>query len=250
VETYKTLKYRIKHGDVGLIGRAIDTCCIYFKGAKQDNYANEMLYLKWLTKTKAYDHILRKVVFSNSLVNPHGEPETWHEVDLNIELYNLPLKELLYVRKNSTSDVDHLFRTTVLTAELVAGLQKSIETTVGRRLNNTHTFKSPADDIHTLVYYLSRDSVRLRRDGRKCDFEALDILSTAISTLREVINCFNSRVVYRVDKMQDIAEDEINTEDLPADIPLADIEVSNRCFKRERLLIIMGNLLGVGLRTY
>ena len=46
VETYKVLKYGIKHGDIGLIKRSVDMCCIYFKGFRQNNYANEMLYLK------------------------------------------------------------------------------------------------------------------------------------------------------------------------------------------------------------
>jgi len=196
VETYKVLKYGIKHGDIGLIGRAIDMCCIYFKGARQANYANEMLYLKWLTSTKACDPILRKAILSNSLINPHDGLDTWHEVDLNIELYNLSLKELLYVRKNSTFDIDHLFRTTALTTDFVTDLRKSIETTVGHRQNNTHTVKSPADDIHALAYYLSKDSVRLRRGGRKCDFEAPDVMSAAISTLNEAVNRFNNRVIY------------------------------------------------------
>jgi hypothetical protein len=226
VETYKILKYGIKHGDIGLIGRAIDMCCIYFKGARQDNYANEMLYLKWLTTTEACDSILRKAIFSNSLVNPYCELDTWHEVDLDIELYNLSLKELLYARKNSTFDIDHLFHTSALTTDFVTGLRTSIEATVGYRPNNTHTVKSPADDIHALAYYLSRDSVNLRQDGRKCDFEAPDILSMAISTLKGAVNRFNSRIVYQADTIQEIAEDETNTEDLPADMPLVDIEVS------------------------
>ena len=46
VETYKVLKYSIKHGDISLIKHSVDMCCIYFKGSRQNNYANEMLYLK------------------------------------------------------------------------------------------------------------------------------------------------------------------------------------------------------------
>jgi hypothetical protein len=224
VETYKVLKYGIKHGDIGLISRAIDMCCIYFKGARQNNYANEMLYLKWLTTTKACDPVLRKAILSNGLVNPHSRLDTWHEVDLDIELYNLILKELLYTRRNSTFDVDHLLRTVVLTTDFVTRLRKSIETTVGHRQNNTHTVKSPIDDIHVLAYYLSRDSVRLQKDGRKCDFKAPDVLLTGINTLNEAVSRFNSRVVYRVDEVQDVAEDEIDN-DLPENAPSIEIEV-------------------------
>jgi hypothetical protein len=226
VETYKVLKYGIKHGDIGLIGRAIDMCCIYFKGARQNNYANEMLYLKWLTTTEACDPILRKAILSNGLVNLHGRLDTWHEVDLDVELHNLTLKELLYTCKNSTFGIDHLLRTVVLTTDFVTGLWKSIETTIGHRQNNTHTVKPPIDDIHALACYLSRDSVRLQRDGREHDFKALDVLSIAISTLNEAVNRFNSRVVYQPDEIQDIAEDEVDNEDLPESALLTDIEVS------------------------
>jgi hypothetical protein len=83
------------------------------------------------------------------------------------------------------------------------------------------------------AHYLSRDSVRLRRGARKCDFEAPDVLSAAISTLNEAVNSFNNKVVYRVDEIQDIAEDEIDTEDLPAGAPLADIKVSQPLFPRK-----------------
>ena len=54
-----------------------------------------MLYLKWLTTTEACDSILRNAIFSNSLVNLHSELDIWYKVDLDIELYNLSLKELL-----------------------------------------------------------------------------------------------------------------------------------------------------------
>ena len=234
VETYKVLKYGIKHGDIGLIKRSIDMCCIYFKGSRQNNYANEMLYLKWLTTTDACDPLLRKAILSNSLVNLHGNLDTWHEVDLDIELHNLTLKELLYARRNSTFDVDHLFRAVALTTDFMAGLQKSIEISVGHRQSGTHTVKSPADDIHALAYYLSRDSVRFQQGGRKCKFSAPDMLYIAISSLKDAVNRFNSRTVCRINEIQDIAEDKSDTEDLPVDALLANTEVSEAAVSARR----------------
>src|SRR5258707_14894587 len=35
---YKTLKYGIKNGDIGLIDRVIGVCCFYFEGTGQSNY--------------------------------------------------------------------------------------------------------------------------------------------------------------------------------------------------------------------
>src|SRR5207253_4967520 len=48
-ETYKTLKFAIKHADVGLIKRAIARCCIYFQGSRQSKYAFLSLYMTRLT---------------------------------------------------------------------------------------------------------------------------------------------------------------------------------------------------------
>src|SRR5205814_3833344 len=76
-ETYKILKYGIKWGDVGLIERVINISCFYFKGMRQEKYANEMLYLKWLLQTNACDDALKRAILSNSLVNTHGKDDSW-----------------------------------------------------------------------------------------------------------------------------------------------------------------------------
>ncbi|KAH8589082.1 hypothetical protein B0O99DRAFT_340651 [Bisporella sp. PMI_857] len=99
---YKTLKYGIKNGDIGLIDRVIGVCCFYFEGTGQSNYAFEMLYLKRLTSTKACDKELRLAILSNRLVNPHGRRDTWQEVDRSLEYLNLELKRELWARRTST----------------------------------------------------------------------------------------------------------------------------------------------------
>ncbi|KAI9847096.1 MAG: hypothetical protein M1837_003214 [Sclerophora amabilis] len=45
-ETYILLKYAIKFGDIGLISRTVDRCCIYFAGTNQFKYSFETLYFK------------------------------------------------------------------------------------------------------------------------------------------------------------------------------------------------------------
>jgi hypothetical protein len=131
VETYKTLKYAIKWGDISLIERVINISCFYFKGTKQHNYANEMLYLKWLLQTNACDNVLKRAILSNGLVNPHGKPNTWQEIDLNIEHHNLVFKDLLRARKNSTFTLDYLFKMVTLTSAPVKALQDALERTIG-----------------------------------------------------------------------------------------------------------------------
>lgn len=95
---YKTLKYGIKNGDIGLIDRVIGVCCFYFEATRQLNYAFEMLYLKGLTSTEACDKGLQRAILSSCLVIPHGQRNTWQEVDRSLEYLNLELKCELWAR--------------------------------------------------------------------------------------------------------------------------------------------------------
>ncbi|KAF1808518.1 hypothetical protein P152DRAFT_367195, partial [Eremomyces bilateralis CBS 781.70] len=151
---YKTLKYGIKNGDIGLIDRVIGVCCFYFEGTGQSNYAFEMLYLKRLTSTKACDKELRRAILSNSLVNPHGCRDTWQEVDRSLEYLNLELKRELWARRTSTFGLDALFKTTSLTAEYTVFLRKTIEKAFARKESSKHSVPSPVDDIHILAFEL------------------------------------------------------------------------------------------------
>jgi hypothetical protein len=172
---YKTLKYGIKNGDIGLINRVIGVCCFYFEGTGQSNYAFEMLYLKRLTSTKACDKELRRAILSNSLVNPHGRRHTWQEVDRSLEYLNLELKRELWARRTSTFGLDALFKTTSLTAEYTVCLRKAIEETFARKDSSTHSVPSPMDDIHTLAFELACDSIKFYDGGRQARHHAPDI---------------------------------------------------------------------------
>ena len=96
VEVYKTLKYAIKHADIGLIRRVVNTYCVLFEGSKQYKYAREMMFLKRLISTNACKSPLQKAILANSLVNLQGKPDTWFEIDLFNEHLNYNLKELIY----------------------------------------------------------------------------------------------------------------------------------------------------------
>ena len=93
METYCTLKYATKRGDVGLLQRVISRCCIYFHGAKTFNYAREMLEMQRLLCTKACSPELRRAILVNSLINAQGKEDSFKEVDLDIEHHNGNLKE-------------------------------------------------------------------------------------------------------------------------------------------------------------
>ena len=48
VETFMTLQYAIRHGDIGIIWWLVDPLCVWFYGAEQPKYGMELLYLRWL----------------------------------------------------------------------------------------------------------------------------------------------------------------------------------------------------------
>ncbi|KAI9772518.1 MAG: hypothetical protein M1840_000723 [Geoglossum simile] len=91
-EVYQLLKYAIKYGDIGLIRRAIDRCCIFFNGSGQHKYAFEMLYLQRLLSTSAATPTLQRAILSNSLVNFEGLSDSWFETDRMIEFHNGDMK--------------------------------------------------------------------------------------------------------------------------------------------------------------
>src|SRR5438034_5827625 len=118
-----------------------------------------MMFLKHLISTNACKSPLPKAILTNSLVNLQGKPDTWFEIDLFNEHLNYDLKELIYVWKNSIFNVDILFKTTALTGYYCSQLRTQLEKFVGEQTNPAHTVKSPATDIHTLAYVLSKEGI-------------------------------------------------------------------------------------------
>src|SRR3982750_4189681 len=102
------LKYAVKHGDIELIRRAIDRCCVYFYGSGQHKYAYEMLYLQCLFL--ASQASLTRAILSNGLVNLRGYPDSYFETDRLVELHNGNMKELFNAKRGSSITLEHLFR--------------------------------------------------------------------------------------------------------------------------------------------
>ena len=51
------------------------------------NYAHEILYFHWLFSVAAKDNdIMWKAILACGLVNLHGRPDSWMEIDYYIEL--------------------------------------------------------------------------------------------------------------------------------------------------------------------
>jgi hypothetical protein len=182
METYCTLKYATKRGDVGLLQRVISRCCIYFHGAKTFNYAREMLEMQRLLCTKACSPELRRAILVNSLINAQGKEDSFKEVDLDIEHHNGNLKEFLNSRRNGTVGVDTLFKYAILCSDHAADLKGAIEKAWGEGSYGNHTKKDAGRDIFSLAWNLHESSL-VWTEGRACSHQSPNILGDGLTTL-------------------------------------------------------------------
>jgi len=142
MEVYLTLKFAIKHADIGLIERVIVRCCLLFSGSAKSQYTQLALYLTRLLATKAADQVLQRSLLASMLVNCRGQQDSWFEIDRLNEHHNLVLKLLLQGRRRTSSDVTELFTRVSLTASYCLELRYAIEDAFGQ-FNSTH--HTPAD---------------------------------------------------------------------------------------------------------
>jgi len=81
MEVYFTLKFAIKHADIGLIKWVIVCCCLLFAGSAKSQYMQLALYLTRLLATKTADQVLQRSLLASMLVNCRGQPNSWFEID-------------------------------------------------------------------------------------------------------------------------------------------------------------------------
>lgn len=194
-ETYKTLKYAIKLGDVGLIKRCITRCCLLFHGSNQPKYAFLSLYMVWLTETKAADKPLKDAILANSLVNTRGARDSHYEMDRFNELLNLEFRSLVGLRRTSTSNVSDLFRRAALGAGYCTDLKVEMEAAFGEHTIGSHQAKDASIAVRNLAYELSLTSTVKQMNGRKASWVPKDILKEGCNNLQKAITTFNSNVV-------------------------------------------------------
>lgn len=196
METYKTLKYAIKHADVGLIKRVLARCCLLFHGSDKSKYAFLSLYMTWLTQTDAASKELQDAILANGLVNLRGTNDSWFEMDRLNEFFNLQMKVLMVTRRTSTIDTAELFRRTALTASYCTDLKVAIEAAFGEYSNARHQIKDASREVRHLAYQIaaSRSITKYTR-GRSSPFQPTDILQRGVKLLNGSIKRFNNKVV-------------------------------------------------------
>ena len=196
METYKTLKYAIKHADVGLIKRALARCCLLFHGSDKSKYAFLSLYMTWLTQTNAASKELQDAILANGLVNQRGTNDSWFEMDRLNEFFNLQMKVLMATRRTSTIDTTELFRRTALTASYCNDLKVAIEAAFGEYSNSRHQIKDASQEVRHLAYQIAASqSITKHTNGRSSPFQPIDILQRGVNLLNNGVKKFNHRVV-------------------------------------------------------
>jgi len=95
MEVYLTLKFAIKHTDIGLIKWVVICCCILFAGSSKTWYTHLALYLTRLLTTNAAHPNFKRALLASTLVNCRGQKDSWFETDWLNEHHNLVLKLLL-----------------------------------------------------------------------------------------------------------------------------------------------------------
>jgi len=196
METYKTLKYAIKHADVGLIKRALVRCCLLFHGSDKSKYAFLSLYMTWLTQTDAASKELQDAILANGLVNLRNTNDSWFEMDRLNEFFNLQMKVLMATRRTSTIDTAELFRRTALTASYCTDLKVAIEAAFGEYSNGRHQIKDASQDVRYLAYQIAASrSITKHTHGRSSPFQPTDILQRGIKLLNGGVKRFNHTVI-------------------------------------------------------
>ncbi|KAI9849692.1 MAG: hypothetical protein M1837_002818 [Sclerophora amabilis] len=193
-ETYILLKYAIKFGNIGLISRAVDRCCIYFAGMNQFKYSFETLYFKRLTTTSAATPALRRAILANSLVNNRGQSDSWFETDRFLELHNGRMKEILKQRRTSTITLEYLFEYCSLNSSFFKGLEKHLEHVFGIHVNTKHTVKRAHNDINDLANHFCDGSMKLT-PNRTSTLHVPDIMEEGLGAIRTRVDKFNKSQV-------------------------------------------------------
>ena len=144
VELYLTLRYAIKHADIGLLRYALRHITVIFQAEAADTpkYAQALLYVLHLVDSPAATMRLQECVLSNSLVNLQGAKDSNFELDRLLELLNNNLKALQQERSYFSKNSDTLLEHWALNGPYLLGLKDVVESSFGNPPSSKHAVKS------------------------------------------------------------------------------------------------------------
>ena len=198
VELLLTIRRAIKYADIGILRRMVDPLVIFFLGAGQTNYGREMLYYRWLLSS-ANTPELQLAILSSGLVNWRGHSGAYKPVDLALEHLNYACKIDLRNNKNSTHDVEIVFKRVALCNTWLRALRDKMEAEYGEPMPGTHTTSAAVPDMFLLAWTLYYAGLGSRRSHdnlpQQAMFNSADIRQTGVGLLETSIEKFNAEHV-------------------------------------------------------
>ena len=162
IKLFLTVRYTVKHGNIGLLRRLVDLLIVVFFGATQHNYGREMLFYRWnLTSVNSSE--LQHAILASRLVNQPSVADTYKPIDLRLKHLNCGYKNEIKCYKNSTYNVDIVFDCVCLSNAQVRELRTKLEQSFSTYMPNFHTSISALLDMFSLARTLfSSNLAKLR----------------------------------------------------------------------------------------
>ena len=196
VEAYLTLRYSIKHADIGLLRLALRQVTILFQApaAHAPKYAQALLYVYHLVDSPAASIKLQDCVLTNSLVNLRGSTDSNFELDRLLELLNNNLKAFQQERSYYSKYSDTLLEHWALNGPYLLALKDLLESTFGKPNSGTHPVKSAAEDIWSMALNLaSKSLIQYRNEDRFSFNPAADLATEGLHKLGENVLKYNQQ---------------------------------------------------------
>ncbi|KAH6899239.1 hypothetical protein BKA70DRAFT_1375313 [Coprinopsis sp. MPI-PUGE-AT-0042] len=176
----------IKASDSGLIILILKLFAAGFRGNGHTKYAYEMLINLHNLQT-VYPEPIRRIIKSNWVLNPTGNPNSGVEVDLAQEHINLLIKRDCKAHAQGNATWDWLTRLSPCTIAL-RDLSNSFHELFGSDQGTKHAQAKLQDDIQSLVDSLSEHHVYDLRKGRTVDDDdkpVIDVVTVGVMELSQ-----------------------------------------------------------------
>ena len=197
MELFLTVRQAVKRGDIGMLRRLVDPLIVFFHGASQHNYGREMLYYRWLLSDASTPE-LQRAVLSSGLVNWLGRADTFKPIDLALEHLNCRCKLDLRNFKNSTHDIELVFKRTALCNTWIRGVCDRFEDVYGEAMSGAHTSATAIPDMFFLAWnlyrsnYTSPQSRSAAHHNHKKQFRSHNVVHAGMSVLEDKVAQFNA----------------------------------------------------------
>ena len=199
VEVYLTLRYAIKHADIGLLRHALRRVTMVFQAevAGTPNYSYALLRVLHMVDSPAASVELQDSILANSLVNLRGGDNTNFEVDRLLELLNNNLKAFQKERSYFSPNSDRLLESWSLNGPYLVNLKTMVERHLGHINSSEHPPKSAQENIWSMAITLAHKSLVDQALGaRRYRFSmnpTVNLFTSGLEKLGDSVRRYNQR---------------------------------------------------------